>query len=549
MRKSIKKNIWIRVFAAIGSIVLLSLVMTACMTCVKLAQEKSTEATSVLEHALNAEVAHYKWSANLSNALYTSKEFTGSLDPTACALGNWLYGDLGTKDEQVLALRDKMEPLHKSLHESASEVLKMKETNSWNAQNYYQQTITAELSTLVGYLDDTVERSTAMQEDCQGKIRMAVRMMEILTPLFCLLALICLMSLVRYVVRHIVTPILKLTKQTQPLTEGLLEIDLTHQSEDELGDLVQTLREALGRIQGYVSDINRIMAQLSDGSFDVHSEEPFIGDFRSIEQSIESFTSKMSDALSQISQAEHRVSGNAEQLSSGSHALAQGATEQASAVEELFATLDDLSRNAARNVEAATDAQQNARRASEQVTLSSEQMKQMVAAMGDIAAASQKIGDIIKTIEDIAFQTNILALNAAVEAARAGAAGKGFAVVSNEVRTLAGESDRAAKATRELIENSIAASEKGRRIVDEVSGTLQTTLDLVVRSSSDIGGIAEAVQHEAVSIAQVTEGISQISAVVQSNSASSEESAAVSSELFEQVRLLQEQTRRFRLKS
>ena len=291
------------------------------------------------------------------------------------------------------------------------------------------------------------------------------------------------------------------------------------------------------------------MAQLSDGSFDVHSEEPFIGDFRSIEQSIESFTSKMSDALSQISQAEHRVSGNAEQLSSGSHALAQGATEQASAVEELFATLDDLSRNAARNVEAANDAQQNARRASEQVTLSSEQMKQMVAAMGDIAAASQKIGDIIKTIEDIAFQTNILALNAAVEAARAGAAGKGFAVVSNEVRTLAGESDRAAKATRELIENSIAASEKGRRIVDEVSGTLQTTLDLVVRSSSDIGGIAEAVQHEAVSIAQVTEGISQISAVVQSNSASSEESAAVSSELFEQVRLLQEQTRRFRLKS
>ena len=153
------------------------------------------------------------------------------------------------------------------------------------------------------------------------------------------------------------------------------------------------------------------------------------------------------------------------------------------------------------------------------------------------------------SIENIAFQTNILALNAAVEAARAGAAGKGFAVVADEVRSLAAQSDQAAKATKELIENSVQATTRGSHIVGEVSITLQETLQLVTRSNEDISGIAKAVEGEAESIAQVTEGIGQISSVVQMNSASSQEAAAVSAELFQQVRLLEDQTRRFHLKA
>ena len=176
-------------------------------------------------------------------------------------------------------------------------------------------------------------------------------------------------------------------------------------------------------------------------------------------------------------------------------------------------------------------------------------MEEMVAAMGDITEASQQIGKIIKTIEDIAFQTNILALNAAVEAARAGAAGKGFAVVSSEVRSLATQSNEAALATKGLIENSVQAAERGSRIVGEVSDTLKKTLDLVLQSNHAIGDIADAVHREASTIAQVTDGIGQISSVVQTNSASSEESAAVSAELFKQVQLLQAQTRKFHLKN
>ena len=248
-----------------------------------------------------------------------------------------------------------------------------------------------------------------------------------------------------------------------------------------------------------------------------------------------------------INQAEHRVSQDAEQLSSSSQALAQGATEQASAVEELYATLDDLSKTSERNVQAANSAQENARLTGEQVSVSEEQMEQMVSAMEDITRASQEISKIIKTIEDIAFQTNILALNAAVEAARAGTAGKGFAVVSNEVRSLAAQSDQAAKATKELIDNSVQATERGRQIVGEVSHTLRKTLELVTQSNREIGVIAQAIQGEAIAIGQVTEGIGQISAVVQTNSASSEQAAAVSTELFEQVRLLEDQTSQFHL--
>ena len=545
MRKSIKKNVWIRVAAAIGSAVLLAVVNGVGLYQVKGAQAESEAESAVLDRALKAEVAHYKWSANLSNALYEGTEFTGSKDPTTCILGQWVYGDLGTDDETILELRDKIEPLHAELHGSATEALGY---NSVKAQQFYQQTIQTNLSTLVGYLDEVIERCETLKSESIANMNTSMNLMQGFAGLSCLLCLACLVSLVMYVFKHVVAPILMITERTRPLMDGKLDVVLEYHADDELGDLAKTLEGSLAIIRSYVEDINRIMGQLSEGSFDVHAAEPFIGDFRSIEQSIESFTEKMSMALSQITQAEHKVSGNAEQLSSGSQALAQGATEQASAVEELFATLDDLSRNASRNVESAGGAQESARKARDQVTLSSEQMEQMVAAMRDITEASQKIGEIIKTIEDIAFQTNILALNAAVEAARAGSAGKGFAVVSSEVRSLAAASDRAAKATKDLIENSVAASERGRNIVDEVSATLRTTLDLVVRSSDQIGEIAKVVQGEAVTIAQVTEGVSQVSAVVQTNSASSEESAAVSAELFEQVRLLQDQTRRFKLK-
>lgn len=539
----------IRVAVALIAIFLFSVMTTVNIMSVDRTQTAGVQANELLDKAQKAETAHYKWSSNLSNALYAGTEFTGSIDPTTCVLGQWLYGEAGTTDAEILALRSQMEPLHKELHESATEVLEQLKNNPKQAQDYYQQTIQSNLGTLVGLLEEVVEHATALNEQSQEKMENTLTRMHISTSVGLLLSLIALISLVLYVLKNIVKPLIMITKKSKPLQEGHLNFELNYNSKDELGELAGTLERSMERISTYVNDINRMMGQLSDGNFDVWASEPYIGDFRTIEEALESFTETMSAAIFNINNAQQKVSGGAAQLSSSAQALAQGATQQASAVEELYATLDELSKSAAQNVKAALDTQEKAHLTGEQVTLSSQQMEEMVAAMQDISASSQEIGKIIATIENIAFQTNILALNAAVEAARAGAAGKGFAVVSSEVRSLATQSDQAAKATKELIENSIQAVERGSKIVGEVSETLNRTMELVMQSGGAIGDIAKAVEHEAEAIAQVTDGIGQISTVVQSNSASSEESAAVSNELFEQVSLLQKQTERFRLKS
>lgn len=548
MKKSIKKLVAIRVIASLAATLLLSFATTFNVFNIKNTQADAASSNAVLDRAHRAETAHYKWASNLSNALYAGTEFNGSIDPTTCVLGQWLYGEAGTEDAEILALRTQMEPLHKELHESATYVLELMERDPEEAQEYYQDTIQTNLSTLVGMLDDVIDRSTNLSDASEQRMEQTILGMNVVSLVCLVLALACLISLVQYVLRRVVAPIISITNSSRVLQEGHLELDLAYSSEDELGDLVSTLKESMELIASYVKDINRIMSELSNGNFNVRTSANYIGDFSSIQSSIDSFTTTLSNALDQIGQAERRISTNAEQLSSSSQSLAQGATEQSASIQDLYRVLDDLSNRAKDNVEVASKAQEHARLTGEQVSASGEQMEQMVSAMADISNTSRQIGQIIATIENIAFQTNILALNAAVEAARAGSAGKGFAVVADEVRSLAAQSDQAAKATKELIDNCVRATNRGSEIVDDVSGTLNKTLDLVTNSNSDIGIIADAVRGEAESIMEVTESIKQISAVVQTNSASSEEAAAVSTELFDQAHLLQSQTNRFQLK-
>ena len=543
MRKSIKQVVFIRVIAALMSILLFSGVTTFNLLRIKGMQENNMQTSALLSQIQSAETAHYKWSGNLSKALYAGGEFPGT-DDTQCVLGQWIYGEVGTDDPELLSLRDEIKPMHKALHQSVGEVKSMMASNPTQAQNYYQSTIQADLTALVAKLDKVLERGTELSDDSNSRMYSTIMWMQLITAVCLVLALACLISLVMYVLKKVLRPILHITKQVEPLHDGRLDLELNYSSDDELGDLATTLEKAMGLIRSYIWDLNRIMEQMAKGNFNVKTATAFIGEFRSIEESIDILTSNLSSTINSICQAQTQVSGNAEHLSSGAQNLAQGATEQASAVEELYATLDTLSRSAAENVKTAATAQDNARQTGEQVTISGQQMEQMVVAMEDITQASQEISKIIATIENIAFQTNILALNAAVEAAR-----KGFAVVADEVRSLAAQSDEAAKATKELIENSVQATTRGRQIVGEVSQTLKKTLELVTSSNEGIGSIAQAVQGEAMAIAQVTEGIGQISAVVQSNSASSEESAAVSAELFNQVQRMEEQTRRFKLKA
>ena len=548
MRKSIKVMVGIRVAAAFLSVVLFSFLTTKNIMTMEDSEQFNVEVNALLQRAQKAEAAHYKWATNLSNALYTGSEFTGSTDHTGCVLGQWLYGEAGTDDELILELRAQMEPLHKELHQSAIYVLELKETDPEKAQEYYQETIQGNLVVLVGLLDEVVERGTVLNETSTENMRETVLTMHMVTAVGLCLVLLCLISLVVYIMKRVVKPILTLTEKTKPLQDGRMKLELDYKANDEIGDLSNTLKQSIEQTCRYIEDINRIMTQLSQGNFNVSTSVPFIGDFRSISDSIDSFTESLSLVIANIQNVEDKVFGHARTLSDGSQMLAQGATEQASAVEELSATLSELSRSAKQNIRMASDMRDDAKLTGEQVNLSSQQMEELIEAMVDISTTSQQIERIISTIENISFQTNILALNASVESSRAGEAGKGFAVVAQEVRNLAAKSDEASKATKELIENSVRAAEKGNRIVEEVSSSLQKTLELVTRSNHAINEITDAVQVEAAAISQVAEGIGQISDVVQTNSANSEESATVSTELFEQVSRLQDQTRNFQLK-
>ena len=301
MRKSIKTMIGIRVAAAVVSILLFSIVTTVSIIRIKNTQTSNVEANALLDRIEKAEVAHYKWSANLSNALDAGTEFTGSMDPTGCVLGQWVYGETNTDNAKILSLRDQVEPLHKELHESASYVLELLKTDPEQAQAYYQETIQGTLTTLVGLLYQIVTEVSQISEENSTQMHTLILVVEVISNIFFVIALACLISLVLYVLHKVVRPILQITSNSKPLSEGRLDLHLDYHSKDELGDLAITLEESMKRIHNYVADINRIMSELSNGNFNVHTSTPFIGDFRSIEESIDSFTSTISSAMAQSS--------------------------------------------------------------------------------------------------------------------------------------------------------------------------------------------------------------------------------------------------------
>ncbi len=353
------------------------------------------------------------------------------------------------------------------------------------------------------------------------------------------------------VVRLIKTPISEIEAAALKMAEGDLDVEISYTSRDELGVLAEQVRRLIRKLQVIIDDENKFLAKMAAGDFTVDSicEEEYTGGFHPLLISFRGIAEKLNDTMLQISQSSAEVANGSEQVSNGAQALSQGATEQASSVQELAATISEISDKVSENADHARQANAMAGNVSAEMDTSNEKMQQMIRAMGDISNCSSEIGKIIKTIEDIAFQTNILALNAAVEAARAGDAGKGFAVVADEVRNLASKSAEASQNTSVLIENSLKAVENGTQIVDETAQSLLQAVNNVNEMAGIIGQISEASSNQADSISQITTGIDQISSVVQTNSATAQESAAASEELSSQAQLMKGLVEKFKLKN
>ena len=337
-------------------------------------------------------------------------------------------------------------------------------------------------------------------------------------------------------------PVKKLAEAADKLALGDVNVNVEATTRDEIGSLMKSFSHMIENIRGQAITAEKIAAGDLTVDVTIRSENDLLG------KKLFELVEKNNEVLTNITAASGQVASGAKQISDSSISLSQGATEQASSIEQLTASIEEISAQTKQNAKDANEANGLADTAKINAERGNEQMKEMLKAMQDINDSSSNISKIIKVIDEISFQTNMLALNAAVEAARAGQHGKGFAVVAEEVRNLAARSANAAKETTDMIESSIKKVEDGTKIANETASALSRIVEGVEKVASLVSDIAVSSNEQATGISQINQGVMQISQVVQTNSANSEEGAAASEELASQAELLKEQVGRFKLK-
>lgn len=446
---------------------------------------------------------------------------------------------IGHRDPEIAG--EKLGDLTDSMYVYADEQIKAGNTGLSIHDNTYIQIAEVPGSdwTAVAY----VSQSEVLQE--------LLDLTKYMTAVAVLTVLFLLLLIIVQVRRVIGKPVKELSRAATRIAEGELDQSIRYRSRDELGVLAHDFNQVTLRLRDYVKYIDEIsekLREIASGNLDFTLENEYAGEFEKLKTSLEEISRSLNGAMGQISAASREVAAGAGQVSGGAMALSQGSTEQAEAVETLAEHIGSMSESVqmtARNAQEASRISQDVKR---ELLESNDKMQNMTVIIQKISDKSNEIHRIVKTIEDIAFQTNILALNAAVEAARVGSAGKGFAVVADEVRALAGKSSAAAQETSHLLGETVSSMEEGVRAAQDTANSMLAVVAQADEMSTLVSSIAEHTGKQAADAAEITVGIDQISSVVQTNASTAEQSAAASEELSGQADMLKGLVGKFRLK-
>ncbi|MFI3253793.1 MAG: methyl-accepting chemotaxis protein [Eubacteriales bacterium] len=411
---------------------------------------------------------------------------------------------------------------------------------------YYQQALTdiENANNYIKQANGCDEVILKMEEDLDGTI-------STVTISCCLTVVIMAITTVNtllYIKYQVVDPLILFRGEAEKLAKGDLKLDFTSESRgEEVYALGFALQESIQELTRIVTVINIGVTELSNKNFQELPPCDFPGDFFPIEKGFRELVVIVADTLREIVYSAEEVNSNANHVSAGAQTLAQGATEQASSVDHLSETISEIAKMVADTAQSAEEANQLGAHTSEVLEISFKEMSELMEAITQIERSSSDIEQIIKTIDDIAFQTNILALNAAIEAARAGHSGKSFAVVADEVRTLAQKSADAARDTGKLIGGSLEAIHRGATLAKSTNAAFADVKDSSEKILDVVHHIADSSKHQSDSIEDICQSVSEISNVISNNSTTSEESASASEQLSGQASIMHDMLGTFQI--
>ena len=359
---------------------------------------------------------------------------------------------------------------------------------------------------------------------------------------------IVLLYIIYRIIKNSLRPITYITAGAAELEKGNLKINIDVDTNDELGRLAKGINHISETMNNYVQDISQQLSSMASNNMDIEIKQKYIGDFIPIQTSIEKIAKSLNETLHRITVSADDVASGSVSVSDGAQILSKGALEQESAIDELAVSIESLSDDVKANADDAQKMSLIVKEVGENIKISNEEMEQLVNAMADIRTSSAGIEQILKTIGEIARQTNLLSLNASIEAARAGLAGKGFAVVADEIRNLAEKSGEALQQTSELIENSFESVKRGTNIADETAKSLLAVVEGAKEISGSVDKISIASQNQKRALDELIKSIDLIAEVVQSNTNAVQESVSTSEKLSEQSKLLHRLINKFHLK-